>query len=79
MRTLTQRLKQELLTTEKVELIGHRPYSPNLAPNGFFLFMHIKNKLRGQRSSACFDNACFGGTSIEVKYFRKLYQAHAKV
>ena len=29
--------------------MGHPPYSPDLAPNDFFLFPTIKNKLRGQR------------------------------
>jgi len=29
--------------------MGHPPYNPDLAPNDFFLFPHIKNKLRGQR------------------------------
>jgi histone-lysine N-methyltransferase SETMAR len=40
------------LTGQNVELMGHPPYSPDLAPNDFFLFPHIKNKLRGQRFSA---------------------------
>ena len=39
------------LSTENIELMGHPPYSPDLAPNDFFLFPHIKNKLRGQRFS----------------------------
>ncbi|XP_025154440.1 histone-lysine N-methyltransferase SETMAR-like [Harpegnathos saltator] len=42
---------RDFLRTEKVELIGHPPYSPDLAPNDFFLFPQIKNKLRGQRFS----------------------------
>ncbi|KYN18643.1 hypothetical protein ALC57_09041 [Trachymyrmex cornetzi] len=29
--------------------MGHPPYSPDLAPNDFFLFPNVKNKLRGQR------------------------------
>ena len=29
--------------------MSHPPYSPNLGPNGFFLFPHVKNKIRGQR------------------------------
>ncbi|GFT01071.1 putative DD34D transposase [Nephila pilipes] len=33
------------LTERKIELMGHPPYSPDLAPNDFFLFPHIKNKL----------------------------------
>ena len=32
--------------------MGHPPYSPDLAPNDFFLFPNIKNKLRGQRFSS---------------------------
>ena len=29
----------------------HPPYSPDLAPNDFFLFPYVKNKMRGQRFS----------------------------
>jgi histone-lysine N-methyltransferase SETMAR len=39
------------LTGQKIELMGHPPYSPDLAPNDYFLFPTIKNKLRGQRFS----------------------------
>ncbi|GBP68206.1 Histone-lysine N-methyltransferase SETMAR [Eumeta japonica] len=28
------------------------PYNPDLAPNGFYLFPSVKNKLRGQRYSS---------------------------
>ena len=31
--------------------MGHLAYSPDLVPNDFYLFPHIKNKLRGQRYS----------------------------
>ncbi|EFN86181.1 hypothetical protein EAI_11269, partial [Harpegnathos saltator] len=34
---------RDFLRTEKVELMGHPPYSPDLAPNDFFLFPQIKN------------------------------------
>ena len=40
-----------LLSTQNIDLMSHPPYSPNLAPNYFFLFAHIKNKMRGQRVS----------------------------
>lgn len=40
------------LAGEKIELMGHAPYSPDLAPNDFFLFPQIKTKLRGQRFSS---------------------------
>ena len=29
--------------------MSHPPYSPDLAPNDFFLFPYVKNKIRGQR------------------------------
>lgn len=40
---------REYLASQKLELTGHAPYSPDLAPNDFFLFPTIKAKLRGQR------------------------------
>lgn len=39
------------LSTQNIELMGHPPYSPDLAPNDFYLFPQVKNKLRGQRFS----------------------------
>lgn len=41
----------EYLASEKIEIMGHPPYSPDLAPNDFFLFPFVKNKLRGKRFS----------------------------
>ncbi|XP_031634629.1 histone-lysine N-methyltransferase SETMAR-like, partial [Contarinia nasturtii] len=41
----------EYLTAQKIELMGHPPYSPDLAPNDFFLFPSVKKKLHGQRFS----------------------------
>ena len=43
---------REYLSTQKIELMGHPPYSPDLAPNDFFLFPKIKDKLRGKRFSS---------------------------
>ncbi|GBP17689.1 Mariner Mos1 transposase [Eumeta japonica] len=37
------------LEGQKIELTGHPPYGPDLAPNDFYLFTSVKNKLRGQR------------------------------
>ncbi|GBP23572.1 hypothetical protein EVAR_80188_1 [Eumeta japonica] len=37
---------------QTIELTGHSPYSPGLAPNDFYLFPSAKNKSRGQRFSA---------------------------
>ncbi|GBP53195.1 Mariner Mos1 transposase [Eumeta japonica] len=39
------------LEYQKIELTGPPPYSPDLAPNDFYLFPSVKNKLRGQRLS----------------------------
>ena len=33
---------------KNVELMDHPPYSPDLAPNDFFLFPYIKKKMRSQ-------------------------------
>ena len=35
------------LSTQNIDLISHSPYSPNLAPNDFFLLPYVKNKMRG--------------------------------
>ncbi|GBP79093.1 Mariner Mos1 transposase [Eumeta japonica] len=37
------------LEGQKIEVTGHPPYSPDLAPNNFYLFPKVKNKLCGQR------------------------------
>jgi histone-lysine N-methyltransferase SETMAR len=37
----------DFLETNKVRLLTHPPYSPDLAPCDFFLFPYIKNLLRG--------------------------------
>lgn len=39
------------LDATDVELVGHPPYSPDLAPCDFFLFPKLKKLLRGQRFS----------------------------
>ncbi|XP_031634457.1 uncharacterized protein LOC116347857 [Contarinia nasturtii] len=39
----------QFLTSQNIDLMGHPPYSPDLAPNDFFLFPSVKKKLRGQR------------------------------
>ena len=39
------------LSAQNIDLMSHPPYSPDLAPNDFFLFPYVKNKMRGQRFS----------------------------
>lgn len=61
----------EYLSTQKIELMGHPPYSPDLAPNDFFLFPYIKKKMRGIRFSTpeeaveTFKNHVFEITRLE--------------
>ncbi|GBP41752.1 Histone-lysine N-methyltransferase SETMAR [Eumeta japonica] len=40
------------LEGQKINLTGHPPYSSDLAPNDFYLFPCVKNKLRGERFSS---------------------------
>ena len=35
------------LNKSGIEILGHPPYSPSLAPIDFFLFPKVKDKLRG--------------------------------
>lgn len=43
------RIVTEYLRNERVELLPHPPYSPDLAPCDFFLFPRIKKELKGKR------------------------------
>ena len=36
------------LSSQNIDLVSHPPYSPDLAQNEFFLFLYVKNKIRGQ-------------------------------
>ena len=40
---------QDLLTSFKWEQMDHLPYSPDLAPSDFHLFLHLKKFLGGKR------------------------------
>ena len=42
---------REFLQASGVKLLGHPPYSPDLAPCDFFLFPETKKKLRGRTFS----------------------------
>ncbi|GBP24462.1 Mariner Mos1 transposase [Eumeta japonica] len=52
-RTRTPAETTRFLKGQKILHQGHPPYSPDLAPNDFYLFSRVKNKLRGQRFSSC--------------------------
>ena len=51
MRVHTSAQATVFLTGQNVELMGHPPYSLDLASNDFFLFPHTNKKIRGQRFS----------------------------
>jgi len=40
---------QDLITSFRREQMDHPPYSPDLAPSDFHLFLHLKNFLGGKR------------------------------
>ena len=40
---------QDLITSFKWEQMDHPPYSPDLAPSDFHLFLHLKKFLGGKR------------------------------
>ncbi|GFX77960.1 uncharacterized protein TNCV_909771 [Trichonephila clavipes] len=42
---------QDLITSFGWELLDHPPYSPDLAPSDYHLFMHLKKHLAGPRHS----------------------------
>ncbi|GBP41732.1 hypothetical protein EVAR_33723_1 [Eumeta japonica] len=43
--------KRVVEISQKIELAGHPPYSPDLVPNDFYLLPDVKNKVCGQRFS----------------------------
>lgn len=48
----TSALTRAYLENEKIDLMDHPPYSPDLAPCDFYLFPNVKKKLRGKRFSS---------------------------
>jgi len=44
-----QRIAHKFLAKNKIAVIPHPPYSPDLAPRDFFLFPKMKMKLKGHR------------------------------
>ena len=64
MPAVTQHVKPLIfLSSKNVELMTHCPYSPDLLPNDFFLFLNIKKKMRDER---------FESSEAAVETFRTL-------
>ena len=40
--------QEEFLATKQITVLEHPAYSPDLAPNDFFLFLKIKGVLKGR-------------------------------
>jgi hypothetical protein len=57
---------KQLLAQKSITEMEHLPYSPDLAPNDFWLFLKIKSALKGQRFQDNKDKKC--DNSIE-SYF----------
>ena len=45
----TSRVAQAAICECKFEQLNHPPYSPDLAPSGYYLFRNLKSHLRGMR------------------------------
>ena len=45
-RSLKYKSKEEFLATKQITVLEHPAYSPDLAPNNFFLFPMIKEMLK---------------------------------
>ena len=39
------------MSTQNIDLMSQPPYSSDLAPNDYFLFPYVKNKMKGQHFS----------------------------
>ncbi len=64
-----------------MELIPHPPYSPNLAPNDFFLYPALKRSLKGCRFSSIneIETAVQGGLqNISKDGFQEVFQQWQK-
>ncbi len=46
---------QNFLDLEFIDTFGHPPYSPDLAPNDFWLFPYLKKELRGKQYQTCWE------------------------
>jgi hypothetical protein len=55
---------REFLATKQITVLEHPAYSPDLAPNDFFLFPKIKQILKGRHSD---DNDIKSNTMATLK------------
>ena len=68
---------REFLASKQITVLEHPPYSPDLAPNDFFLFPKIKEVLKGKNFDDIEDikaNATAALTAITEKDFQNCFQ-----
>ena len=73
------------LSTQNIDLMSHAADSPDLAPNDFFLFPYVKNKMRDERFSTPEETVdAFRMLVLEIpqsewqKHFHNLYKRMLK-
>ncbi|GFT11356.1 hypothetical protein TNCV_1144361 [Trichonephila clavipes] len=47
----TSQTTENLIESFGLEVLDHAPYSPDLAPSNFHLFLYLKHSLGGKRST----------------------------
>ena len=56
------------ISIQNIDLMSHPPYSRDLAPNNFFVFRYVNNKMRGERFSSPEE-------AVECMFWRYLNQS----
>jgi hypothetical protein len=63
----TSLVVQQFLAEKSIPVINHPPYSPDLAPNDFWLFPTLKTGLKGTRFATMEDIECDDRTPRDSK------------
>ncbi|KAF6371995.1 hypothetical protein mRhiFer1_009734 [Rhinolophus ferrumequinum] len=69
---------REFLASKQITVLGHLPYSPDLAPNDFFLYPKIKEILKGRHFDDIQDtkgNTMTALMAIPEKVFQKYFES----
>jgi len=64
--------KEEFLATKQITVLEHPAYSPDLAPNDFFLFLKIKEVLKGRHFDDIRSNTMAALKAIPQNQFQNL-------
>jgi len=69
--------KEEFLATKQITVLEHPAYSPDLAPNDFFMFPKIKEILKGRHFDDINDirnNTTAGLKAIPKNHFQNCFE-----